>query len=54
MRHIILSLFAIGVAAVAAIAATTAMLNMPVRTSTVAAIPVNTPAPAAMSKTWKN
>jgi hypothetical protein len=46
MRHILLSVFAIGVAAVAAIAATTAMLNAPVRTSTVAAIPVNTPAPA--------
>jgi hypothetical protein len=47
MRHIVLSLFAIGLAAVAAIAATTAMLNAPVRTSTVAAIPVNAPAPAA-------
>jgi len=46
MRHIVLSLFAIGLAAVAAIAATTAMLNAPVRTSTVAAIPVNAPAPA--------
>lgn len=46
MRHVFLSLFAIALAAVAAIAATTAMLNAPVRTSTVAAIPVNTPAPA--------
>lgn len=47
MRHVLLSLFAIGLAAVAAIAATTAMLNAPVRTSTVAAIPVNSPTPAA-------
>jgi hypothetical protein len=47
MRHVFLSLFAIGLAAVAAIAATTAMLNAPVRTSTVAAIPVNSPTPAA-------
>ena len=46
MRHIFLSLFAIAFAAVAAIAATTAMLNAPVRTSTVAAIPVNAPSPA--------
>ena len=33
MRHIIFSLFAIALAAFAAIAATTAMLNAPVRTS---------------------
>jgi len=46
MRHIVLSIFAIALAAVAAIAATTAMLNAPVHTSTVAAIPVNTPTPA--------
>jgi len=46
MRHTILSLFAIGLAAVAAIAATTAMLNSPVRTSTVAALPVDAQAPA--------
>jgi hypothetical protein len=46
MRHVFLSVFAIALAGVAAIAATTAMLNAPVRTSTVAAIPVNGPAPA--------
>ena len=46
MRHTILSLFAIALAAVAAIAATTAMLNSPVHTSTVAAISVNAQEPA--------
>ena len=46
MRHVFLSVFAIALAGVAAVAATTAMLNAPVRTSTVAAIPVNGPAPA--------
>ncbi|HTU64587.1 MAG TPA: hypothetical protein VMF52_01445 [Steroidobacteraceae bacterium] len=51
MRHIVLSLFAIALAAVAAIAATTAMLNTPVRESTVAALPVNNPAPAATPAT---
>ena len=43
MKHTILSLFAIALAAVAAIAATTALLNTPVHESTVAALPVNAP-----------
>jgi hypothetical protein len=46
MRHIIGSLFAIGLAAVAAIAATTAMLNTPVRTVPATAMSVDAPKPA--------
>jgi hypothetical protein len=46
MKHLIGSLFAIGLAAVAAIAATTALLNTPVRTAPATALSVNAPAPA--------
>jgi hypothetical protein len=54
MRHFIFSLFAIGVAAVAAMTATTALLNTPVRHApavmTQNAQPQNAPAPSADSK----
>jgi hypothetical protein len=46
MRHIVLSIFAIGLAAVAAIAATTMMLNTPVRSVPVTALPVDAAKPA--------
>jgi len=54
MRHLLFSLFAIGVAAVAAMTATTALLNTPVRHApavvTQNAQPEAAPAPSAASK----
>ena len=54
MRHLWFSLFAIGVAAVAAMTATTALLNTPVRQQpavvTQNAQPAETPAPPASGK----
>ena len=46
MRHLVMSLFAVALAGVAAIAATSLMLDTPVHPSIVAALPVNDPAPA--------
>ena len=45
MRHLLGSLFAIGVASIAAIAATTALLNAPVRVGPAAATTAGTTAP---------
>jgi hypothetical protein len=46
MRGLFGSLLAISVASIAAIAATTALLNTPVRTVATQALPVNAPTPA--------
>ena len=54
MKHLLFSLFAIGVAAVAAMTATTAMLNAPHRTVAPAIISASaeqSPAPAALADT---
>jgi hypothetical protein len=48
MRHLILTLIAIGIAGIAAVAATTAMLNAPLRIGPAAS---STPAPAQSGQT---